>query len=97
MNCTEASELIGSYVDDDLPEETVWRLGRHLFTCRACTYEVETQRMIKNRLRDGIGEEVASDAFRSRVLSRLRADNPHLAASEAEPVDATQYRLPIGI
>jgi anti-sigma factor RsiW len=96
MTCSEAVEWVGPYVDDDLPEEVRRRMERHLMICRACAYEAESQRITKSRLRDGIGDVDASDAFRARVLSRLRADNPHIVTTETE-TNINQYQLPIEI
>jgi anti-sigma factor (TIGR02949 family) len=96
MTCNEALEMIGPYVDDDLPEEVRRRIERHFLTCRACSSEAETQRITKARLRDGIGEVTAPDAFRSRVLARVRADNPHVHTTEPE-TNVNQYQLPIGL
>jgi len=96
--CEEVFDLIGPYVDDDLPDATRRRLQRHLLACAACAHEAETLRIVRERLRDGAGEVVASDAFRARTLARLAADNGHLApdpAGSTEP--AQQYQLPIRI
>jgi anti-sigma factor RsiW len=98
MTCDEAADLIGNYVDDDLPQITRRRVEDHLLGCRDCAWEAQTQRITRDRLRDGIGEIVASDAFRSRVLARLRSDNPHLAPhDEVDIATDSQYRLPISI
>src|SRR5262245_14893706 len=98
MTCDEAADLIGPYVDDDLPQITRGRVEEHLLGCRDCAWEAQTLRITRDRLREGIAEVVASDAFRARVLARLRYDNPHLAASEeADAGAAAQYRLPISI
>ena len=95
MTCEQANELIGLYVDDELPAETRQRLEDHLLRCRDCAYEVQSLTITRDRLRNGMGEVVASDAFRARVLSRLRADNPHLAPEEAERTPLAQYALPM--
>jgi anti-sigma factor RsiW len=96
MTCDEATDLVGPYVDDDLPYITRRRVEEHLLGCQHCAWEAQTLRIMRDRLRDGIGEFVASDAFRSRLLARLRSDNPHLTPNEeAENPGAAQYRLPI--
>jgi len=98
MNCNEAVDLIGPYVDDDLPTEARCRVEDHLLACRACAWDAMTLRITHDRLRDGIGEVVASDAFRARVVRRLHADNPHLDAPEAAAVEAAQqYKLPLSL
>lgn len=98
MTCREAADLIGPYVDDDLPEATRRNLQRHLLNCQSCAYDAETLRITREYLRGQAGEVVASDAFRARTLARLHKDNEHLSAepapAEAEPA---QYRLPIKV
>ena len=94
MNCEHALEHLGPYIEDDLPREVLSRVENHLLTCQACAWEAESQRIVRRRLREGLGESVASDAFRARVVSRLKLDNPHLSP-ELEPVEPTQYRLPL--
>ena len=97
MTCEEIADLIGPYVDDDLPSATRRRVEAHLLGCRDCAAEAETLRITRSRLRAEAGEVVASDAFRARTLARLAADNPHLGASEAAVTDPMQYQLPIRI
>jgi len=98
MTCQEAADLIGPYVDDDLPESTRGRLQRHLLNCPACAHDAETLRITRERLRGQAGEVVASDAFRARTLARLHADNEHLSAEPAPAeTEPAQYRLPIRI
>ena len=104
MTCLEARDLIGPYVDDDLPEATRRGIQRHLLGCPACAHDAEGLRIARERLREtGDGAEtVASDAFRARTLARLHADNPHLVPGD--PIHASemsslagpaQYQLPI--
>lgn len=97
MTCEEARDLVGPYVDDDLPEPTRRRLQRHLLHCPACAHDAEGLRITRERLRDGAGDVVASDAFRARALARLHADNAHLAAEPepSSPPNPAQYQLPI--
>ena len=98
MTCSDAADLIGPYVDDDLPETTRRNLQRHLLNCLACAHDAETLRITREHLRGQAGEVVASDAFRARTLARLHKDNEHLSADPA-PVETepAQYRLPIRI
>ncbi len=96
ITCEQCDELIGSYIDNDLPGEAHRRVENHLLLCRDCAWEVQTLRITHERLRAGIGEVVASDAFRAHALSRLRADNPHLAPAPSES-DPAQYQLPIAM
>lgn len=98
MTREEAYELIGPYVDGDLPEEIRHRLETILFSDRDIAWEVQTLIVTRARLRDGIGEVVASDSFRSRVLARLQSENPHLTGSDVsreQLEQPEQYQLPI--
>jgi anti-sigma factor RsiW len=95
MTRDEAYELIGAYVDGDLPEEICCRLEALLFSDRDIAWEVQTLIVTRARLREGIGEVVASDAFRSRVLGRLHNDNPHLAGNDSSSEQPEQFPLPI--
>ena len=95
MTRDEAYELIVPYVDGDLPEETRQRLEKILFSDREIAWEVQTLMVTRARLRDGIGEVVASDSFRSRALARLHTENPHLLSVESSTEQPEQYQLPI--
>ena len=97
MTCEDAADLIGPYVNDDLPEATRRRLEVHLLTCRGCAWEALTQRIARERLRGDAPDVVASDAFRARTLNRLYQDNPHTAEPEYPVTDPSQYQLPIKI
>lgn len=94
LTCEQATELIGAYLDDDLPTETRRRLDAHCLRCQACAYEAHSLRITKERLRGDAGEIIASDSFRARTLRALYADNAHVAP-DSEPVQSepTQYVL----
>jgi anti-sigma factor RsiW len=95
MTREEAYDLIGPYVDGGLSEELRHRMEAILFSDRDIAWEAQTLIVTRARLRDGVGEVVASDSFRSRVLARLHSDNPHLAITEAYTEQSAQYQLPI--
>lgn len=95
MTREEAYDLLGPYVDDELPEEARRRLETMLFQDKDLAWEAQTLAITRARMREGIGEVTASDAFRARVLNALHRDNAHLGSSETESVDETQFRLPI--
>lgn len=95
MTCEQAMELIGAYLDNDLPTETCRRVEKHLLGCRDCAYESESLRITRERLKADMDEVLASDAFRARVLAQLRLDNPHLTPAEPAAEDPLQFQLPI--
>ena len=89
-------ELIGAYVDDALPQETRRRVEALLLRDRNAAWEAQSLRITRERLRGEMGEVVASDAFRARVLAKLRADNGHLSPAANENADEwAQVALPI--
>jgi len=89
--------LVGLYVDGDLPQEARRRVESHLMGCSTCAWEVQTLLITQSRLRDSGDDVVASDAFRARVLSALIVDNPHVAPVESPTEEPTQYQLPIRV
>lgn len=97
MTCEETLELISPYLDDELAAETRRRLEKHLLTCQACAWEAQTLRITRDCLRADSGEVIASDAFRARTLSALRADNPHLTPAETNTEEPSQYQLPMAL
>ena len=96
LTCDTCAELIGAYIDDDLPAETRRRVEQHLMRCERCAYEAQSLQITVERLRGDAGEVIASDAFRARVLRNLYTDNPHVVG-DAEPatVSPEQFRLPL--
>lgn len=95
MNCEQAIDLIGPYVDDDLPAQTRLMVEEHLLRCRDCAWDAQSLRITRDRLRGDTPEVVASDAFRARSLALILEDNPHITAEEAPPIDPAQVPLPI--
>ncbi len=95
MNDDAIADLVGPYVDDDLPAELRVRVEAALLASPQLAWEVATQRLVKEKLKDGAGEVVASDAFRTRLLKKLYADNLHCRQPELEEA-LGQIALPIG-
>lgn len=95
MTCGEVTELIGPYLDDELPGEARRRVEKHLLTCQPCAWEAQSLRITRDALRSEAVEVFPSDAFRNRTLNLLRADNPHLTTVEPATEEPVQYQLPI--
>ena len=95
MTREEAFDLLGPYVDGDLPEETRHRIETILFSDRDLAWEAQTLTVTRARLREGIGEVVASDSFRARTLALLYAENQHVSPTESAAENSAQYQLPI--
>lgn len=94
-------ELIGPYLDDALPTETRRRVESLLLRDKDASWEAQSLRITGERLRGEAGEVVASDAFRARVLHKLRTDNAHLTPVSVphgeNADDPAQYALPIKV
>jgi anti-sigma factor RsiW len=90
----EIIALLGQYMDDELPEEVRRSVEKRLLADPKLAWEAETLRITRARLREGVGETVASDAFRARTLRRLYADNPHVTMQETVE-ETEQIRLPL--
>jgi anti-sigma-K factor RskA len=98
MTNEEFIALIGPYLEGELPEETKNAIEKQILKDRDFAWEVETLRLTRNKLQEGAEEIIASDAFRSRVLRRLYADNLHVTQIETETeekitAEARQIRL----
>jgi anti-sigma factor RsiW len=95
MTCDSIGELIGPYVDNDLSSETRRRVEIHLLGCAPCAWEAQSLSIVHRALREDVGVVVASDAFRTRTMGRLRSDNPHLAGFDTDLDHAAQFTLPL--
>ncbi len=97
MNDDTIRELLGPYVDDDLPTEAKRRVEEAILASPELAWEVQSLKITRERLRTDAGEVVASDAFRARTLRALYADNPHLQTEDTETKikEAGQFTLPI--
>ncbi|MDN4478298.1 mycothiol system anti-sigma-R factor [Demequina lignilytica] len=70
--CEEALDRLFEYIDHELPEEEIHRIGEHLKTCPPCEAEHKINEKIK-RLVNQTRHETAPDALRQRVLDAIRA------------------------
>ena len=95
MNDEPIRELLGPYMDDDLPAEARRRVEEALLASPELAWEVQSLKITRERLRADIGEVVASDAWRTRTLRALYADNPHVQCETSETIEPSQYTLPI--
>ena len=70
-HCTEAAELLYSYMDGELTEERRVLIATHLDTCPPCLdafdFEAELRVVISERCRDRVPDEL-----RQRVATALR-------------------------
>ncbi len=69
--CAEALDRLFEYIDNELPEDELIRIGEHLKSCPPCEAEHRINEKIKGMVH-ATGGEVAPDDLRSRVLSTIR-------------------------
>ena len=72
--CVDIRGLSSEYVDEELDDSTVGRIGAHLEGCEPCQAFFRTLRATLALLRSSLGGEgsAAPEGFRDRVASRIR-------------------------
>ena len=70
--CEEALDRLFEFIDHELPDDEIHRIGEHLKTCPPCEAEHRINEKIK-RLVNTSQHETAPDALRQRVLDAIRA------------------------
>lgn len=70
--CEEALDRLFEYIDDELPEDELRRIGAHLKTCPPCEAEHKIKEKIKNLTSLG-GGEAAPEELRQRILVSIRS------------------------
>lgn len=73
LSCSEALELTGAYVDNELNELECETLEAHLFACEDCYREYVALRTATQALREQPRVEVAAD-LKDRILAAILAD-----------------------
>lgn len=69
--CDAALDRLFEFIDHELPDEELQRIGRHLKTCPPCEAEHRIKEKIKN-LTALSGGEQAPEALRKRILTSIR-------------------------
>lgn len=69
--CEEALDRLFEYIDNELPDDELVRIGEHLKTCPPCEAEHRINEKIK-RMVHGAGGEVAPGDLRMKVLATIR-------------------------
>lgn len=70
--CGDALDRLFEFIDDELPDEELHRIGEHLKTCPPCEAEHRIKEKIKNLTALSGGDE-APDALRGRILASIRS------------------------
>jgi len=76
--CEEALDRLFEYIDHELPEDEIDRIGEHLKECPPCHAEHVINEKIK-RMVNRTGTDTAPDELRARILSTIRAGRPDAA------------------
>lgn len=69
--CDAALDRLFEFIDRELPDDELRRIGTHLKTCPPCEAEHRIKEKIKNLTALSGGEE-APEALRSRILASIR-------------------------
>lgn len=92
-------DLLGAYVDGELPAETVSQLDAHLVGCARCRREVQVQLSLRDHLAQ-VPVEPATPALRDRLLAATAAVAPTNVAPAGvgmpfvDPTPATVRPMP---
>lgn len=68
--CEEALDKLFEFIDHELPDEELARIGEHLEDCPPCEAERQINEKIK-KLASQCGGECAPDDLRSRILHTI--------------------------
>lgn len=93
MNCQDVRQLLGPFVDDELPVELVARINRHLVDCLECQDEQTSLTIVCSRLRDDRHQFDPPQGFMERLKENVEARQ---RASKRIPRFSTPlYMVPI--
>ncbi|MRR14253.1 hypothetical protein EG833_02255, partial [archaeon] len=73
MNCNEFSELIVSYLANEVSPSEKKLVQNHLATCEACQKEVMTLAALQSRIRETLQQQAAEAAPSQQAWSHLQA------------------------
>ena len=68
--CDEALDRLFEFIDHELPDDELKRIGRHLKECPPCEAEHRINEKIKSMVSD-CPKEAAPDELRKKVLATL--------------------------
>jgi anti-sigma factor RsiW len=75
MNCNDIAELSPLYLSGELDAPRAAPFAAHLKACPSCALEIERQRELDARLREGVlASEPATGALDSRIRQRISAE-----------------------
>ena len=76
MDCREAENLIGAYVDGELDLRAALEIETHIKSCSSCARALESHQALRTTLRSGKLAYAAPEALRRRILLATAAAAP---------------------
>ncbi len=70
--CDEALDKLFEFIDHELPEDEVFRIGEHLRDCPPCEAERRINEKLRSLTQQCGGGECAPDELKSRILDTIR-------------------------
>lgn len=70
--CVEALDKLFEYIDNELPDDELVRIGEHLRDCPPCEAELRINEKIRSLTAECGGGECAPSALRERILDTIR-------------------------
>lgn len=72
VDCSEIIERVYNYLDNEIDDEDRHRIREHLDECAPCLRQFGIEQEVKALVARCCGADVAPDALRQRVLTRLQ-------------------------
>ena len=93
MRCTDTSELLDAYLDNELPPDEAGDVRTHLAECRDCSRAFDGLSVTSRLLREGLTRYPAPDMLKARIRSALaEPDTPLVAAFDGRRPSIMPYR-----
>jgi len=86
MRCSECTELLSAYMDDELMRDEQQAVREHLLTCADCAREQRALVLTSRRIKENLMRHATPDVLKARIRSTLARDDaftPAPAASRA--------------
>jgi anti-sigma factor RsiW len=75
MRCTECTELLSSYMDDELMREEQQAVRDHLATCADCAREEQALALTSRRIKESFMRHSTPDVLKARIRNALAQDD----------------------
>ncbi|HEV8217668.1 MAG TPA: anti-sigma factor [Gemmatimonadaceae bacterium] len=75
MQCTECTELLSAYMDDELMREEQQAVREHLATCADCAREEQALALTSRRIKESFMRHSTPDVLKARIRNALAQDD----------------------